>query len=132
MQIHEQYFGNACVSAGRPRASPPPNRANKLSTQFKAPFTSSECKILDVISKHLTFAGNSAFWGAVWGPVRLHPQIWRGKGAFLKLPRSTSASVYKHYKCCIKMLQGRIRGRGTGKAGAWKALTQGAQGKKTE
>ena len=30
------------------------------------------------------------------------------------------------------MLQGRIRGRGTGIAGEWKALTQGAQGKKTK
>jgi len=28
------------------------------------------------------------------------------------------------------MLQGRIRGRGTGKAGEWEALTQGTQGKK--
>ena len=36
---------------GRPRANPPPNRANKLPTQFKAPNTSSECRILDVISK---------------------------------------------------------------------------------
>jgi len=29
------------------------------------------------------------------------------------------------------MLQGRIWGRGTGKAGEWKALTQGTQGKNT-
>ena len=109
-----------------------PDRANKLFTQFKAPYTSSECKILGVISKPLTFAGNSAFWGAVWGPVRnLHP-LWQGKGAFLKLPWSTSASGYKHYKCCITMLQGRIWGRGTGKAGEWEVLTQGTQGKKAE
>jgi len=32
-----------------------PNSANKLSTQFKAPYTSSQCKILDVISIPLTF-----------------------------------------------------------------------------
>ena len=30
------------------------------------------------------------------------------------------------------MLQGRIWGRGTGKAGEWEALTQGTQGKKAE
>ena len=30
------------------------------------------------------------------------------------------------------MLQCRIWGRGTGSAGAWEALTQGAQGKKME
>ena len=53
-----------------------PNCANKLSTQLKAPFTSSECKILDV-SKPLTFAGNSAFWGAVWGRVRICTH-WQG------------------------------------------------------
>ena len=51
--------------------------------------------------------------------------------AFLKLPRSTSASWYKHCKCYITMLQGRFRGRGTGKASEWEALTQGTQGKKT-
>ena len=68
-----------------------PNCANKLSTQFKAPYTSSECKVRNVKSKPLTFAGNLAFWGAVWCPVHnLHP-LWQGKGAFLKLPRSTSA-----------------------------------------
>jgi hypothetical protein len=42
-----------------------PNCANKLSTQFKAHYASFECKLLDVIFKPLTFAGNSAFWGAV-------------------------------------------------------------------
>jgi len=30
------------------------------------------------------------------------------------------------------MLQGRIWGRGTGKAGEWEALKRGTQGKKTE
>ena len=30
------------------------------------------------------------------------------------------------------MLQGRIWGKGTGKAGEWEALTQGTQGKKAE
>ena len=112
----------------------PPNRANKLPTQFKVPYTLSECKILDVITKPLKFAGNSAFWGAVWGPVHILHPLWHGKGAYLMLPRSTSASGYKHYKCCITMLQVRIRGRNTGKAGEWKALTltQGARGKKRE
>ena len=52
---------------GRPRAKPPQNRANKLPTQLKVPYTSSKCKILDFISKPLTFAGNSAVFGAVWG-----------------------------------------------------------------
>jgi hypothetical protein len=76
-----------------------PNCANKLSTRFKAPYTSSEYKVLDVISKTLTFARNLAFWGAVWGPVHnLHP-LWQGKSTFLNLPQSTSASGYKHYKC---------------------------------
>ena len=82
-----------------------PNCAYKLSTQFKAPYTSSECKILyDIISEPLTFAGNSAFWGAVWGPVRILHPLWQGKGAFLMLPRSTSASGYKIknvvFQCC--------------------------------
>jgi hypothetical protein len=46
-----------------------------------------------------------AFWGVLWGPLRtLHP-LWQGKGAFLRLPRSTSASGYKHYYCYITMLQ---------------------------
>jgi hypothetical protein len=100
-----------------------PNSANKLPTQFKAPYSSSECKILDVISKPLTFAGNSAFWGAVWGPVHsLHP-LWQGKGAILNLTRLTSASGYKHYKCHITMLKCRVWGRGTGNADEWEALS---------
>ena len=66
------------------------------------------------------------------GPVRILHPIWQGKGAFLKLPRSTSASGYKHYKCCITMLQGQIWDRVTGKSGEWEALTQGAQGEQTE
>jgi hypothetical protein len=36
----------------------------------------------------------------VWGPVRILHPLWQGKGAFLKLPWSTSAS-FKHYKCYI-------------------------------
>jgi hypothetical protein len=80
-----------------------PNCANKLSTCFKAPYTSSEYKVLDVISKTLTFARNSAFWGAVWGPVHILHPLWQGKSIFLSLPRSTFASGYKHYKCHIAM-----------------------------
>jgi len=78
---------------------------------------SSECKILYVISKPLTFAVNVAFWGAVWGPeCILHP-LWQGKGASLNLHRSAFASGYKHFKCYITMQQCRIWGRGTGNAG---------------
>jgi len=109
---------------------PPPHRANKLFTQFKAPYTSPECKILDVISKPLTFAGNSAFWGAVWGPVRILHPLWQEKGAFLKLPRLTSASGYKHYKCCITMLQGRIWGRVLGKPASGRHSHKGHRGKR--
>ena len=84
------------------------------------------------MSKSLTFAGNLAFWRVLWGPLRnLHP-LWQGKGAFMRLPRSTFASGYKHYKCCSTMLQCRVWGRDTGNAGEWEALTQGTQGKKTE
>ena len=101
-----------------------PSCATQLSSLFKAPYTSPECKILDVTSKPLTFAGNSAFWGAVWGPVRILHPIW-GKGTFLKLPRSTSASGYKHYKYHLTMLQCQIWDRGTGNVGVWEALTQG-------
>ena len=76
VDIHT-YIISSCIHTsimGRPRATPPPNRANKLPTQFKFPYTSSECKILNAITEPLTFAGYSAFWGAVWGPVRiLHP-----------------------------------------------------------
>ena len=60
----------------------------------------------------------------------LHP-LWQGEGAFLKLPQSTSASGYKHYKCYITMLQCLIWGRGAENAGEWKALTQGTKGKRT-
>jgi len=117
---------------GRPHIKVTPNSANKLFTQFKAPYTSSECKILDVISKSLTFAGsipltfagNLAFWGVLWGLVRILHPLLQGKGAFLKLPRSTSASGDTYHKCCIAMLQGRIWGRSTGKASEWEALTQ--------
>jgi hypothetical protein len=70
---------------GRPHAKVTPNSANTLFTQLKALFTSSECKTLDFISKPLTFAGNSAFWGAAWGPVCILHPLWQGKGAFLKL-----------------------------------------------
>jgi hypothetical protein len=65
----------------------PATSLTELSTQFIAPYASSECKILDVISKPLTFAGNLAFWGVLWGPVRILHPFWQGKGAFLKLPR---------------------------------------------
>ena len=60
-----------------------PNSANQLFTQFEAPSTSSKCKILDFISKPFTFSGNSAFWGAAWGPVRLLHSLGQGKGAIL-------------------------------------------------
>ena len=74
-----------------------PNCANKQSTQSKAHYTSSDCKVLGVISKTVTFAENLAFWGAAWVPVRtLHP-LWQGEGKFLNKPQLTSASGYKHY-----------------------------------
>ena len=62
--------------------------------------------------------------------MRILYPLWQGRGAFLRLPRSISASGYKHFKCYVTMLQCRIWGRGTGNAGEWKALTQGTQGKK--
>ena len=106
-----------CV-CGRPHAIVTPNSANKLFTQIKAPYTSSECKIRVVISKTLTFSGDSAFQGVLWGLVRILHPLWQGKGAFLNLPRSTSASGYKHNKCRITMLQCRIWDRGTENASA--------------
>jgi len=46
----------------------------------------------------LTFAGNLAFWGVLWGPVRtLHP-LWQGKGAFQKLPGPHRNGVRKMIK----------------------------------
>ena len=57
----------------------------------------------------MTFAGNLAFWGVLWGPLRILHPLWQEKDAFLRLPRSTCASGYKHHKCCVTMLQGRIR-----------------------
>ena len=51
----------------------------------------------------MTFAGDLAFWGVLWGPLRILHPLWQGKGAFLKLPRSTSASGYEHYKCYVTM-----------------------------
>jgi len=50
-----------------------------------------------------TFAGNLAFWGVLWGPVRNTHPLWQGKGAFMKLTRSTSVSGYKH--CIYVILQ---------------------------
>ena len=80
----------------------------------------------------MTFAGSLAFGGVLWGPLRiLHPH-WQGKGAFLRLPRSTSASGYKHYNFCITMLQYQIWGRGAENAGEWKALTHGTKGETKE
>jgi len=71
------FFSSSSSSSKNTGSSPwlvDPNCANKLSTQFKAPYTSSECKVLEVISEPLTFAENLAFWGAAWGPVHiLHP-----------------------------------------------------------
>jgi hypothetical protein len=87
---------------------------------------------IDNVSKPLTFAGNSAFWGAVWGPVHMLHPLWQGKGTFLNLHRSTSASGSKHNIFHITMLQCQIWDRGTGKASEWEALTQGTQGKMTE
>jgi len=66
------------------------------------------------------------------GPGAYFAPTWPGKGTFLNLPRSTSASGYKHYKCHIPLLQCQIRDRGTGNASVWEALTQGTQGRKAE
>jgi hypothetical protein len=60
--------------------------------------------LMCVISKSLTFAKNLAFWWVLWGPLRILHPLWQGKGAFLKLPRSTSASGNKHNKCYITTL----------------------------
>jgi len=62
------------------------------------------------------------------GPAAYFAPILAGKRCALRLPRSTSASAYKHYKCYITMLQCQIWGRGTGNAGEWKALTQRQRG----
>ena len=59
------------------------------------------------------------------GPGAYFAFTLAGKKVHSWLPRSTYASGYKHYKCYITMLQCRIRGRGTGIAGEWEALTQG-------
>ena len=61
-------------------------------------------QILDVLFKPLTFSGNSAFWGAVWGFVCILHQLWQGKVAFLKLARGTSASG-----CWLKLAAGMER-----------------------
>jgi len=73
------------INSGRPRDkpnlpvafSPPPNS--------KAPYTSSECKILSVISNSLTFAGILTFCRVLWGPLRILHPLWQGKGEFLRL-----------------------------------------------
>jgi hypothetical protein len=109
----------------------PPNQSYLAFTQCKAPYTSSECKILNIASKTLAFAVNLAVWALLWGPARILHPLWQGKGAFLNLHRWISASGYVHYKCCITMLQCQIWGRGTGNAGEWEALTQETGGKKT-
>ena len=66
------------------------------------------------------------------GPAAYIAILRQEKSSFLRLPRSTSASEYKHYKCYVTILLCQIWGRDTGNAGEWKALTQGTQGKKTK
>ena len=66
------------------------------------------------------------------GPGAYLAPTFAGKGAFLNLNRSTSASGYQLFRCYVTMLQCRIRGRGTGNAGEWESLTQGTQGEKTK
>jgi len=63
------------------------NIVKKLFTQLKAPSTSSKRKKLDFIYKLLAFTGNSASWGAVWGPVRIMHPLWQGKGAIMNSHR---------------------------------------------
>ena len=102
------------------------------SPNLKPPIAHLNAKYLIFLSKTLTFSGDLAVqYMCVYFASNMHP-LWQGKGAFLKLPRSTFASGFRHYKCCITMLQGRVWGRDTGKAGKWEALTQGTQGKKAE
>ena len=77
---------------------PPPNRANKLPSQFEAPCTSFRYinRVFMIIT--ISIAENWAFLGAAWGSVpALHP-LWQGKGAFPNLLQSTSALGYKQLK----------------------------------
>jgi hypothetical protein len=77
----------------------------------------------------LTFAGDLAFWGAVWGPVPILHPLRKGKGAVLDCthqPLLQDISILK-YEWCIAMLQRRSWGRVAGNACEREALTQGAQ-----
>jgi hypothetical protein len=76
------------LTKGCPQEQTPSASLTKLSTQFKAPYTSSECDELDCISKPLTFARiwhSGGFCGARC-PVRSVYPLRQGKCAILKLP----------------------------------------------
>jgi hypothetical protein len=66
-----------------PMYNPPKPVSLKSPPNSKPPIP---CKMLDVVSKPLTYAGNLAIWGVLWGPVRILHPLWQGKDAFLKLP----------------------------------------------
>jgi len=78
-EIHRMYV----YTMGCPHEQTPPASLTWLSTQFKAPYTSSECKILYVMSKPLTTTGNSVFWGVLWGPLRILHPLRRGKVVYI-------------------------------------------------
>ena len=89
-----------------PHAKVTTNSVNKLSTQFKAPYTSSNCKKLDVISKPLTFAGTSAFWGVLWAPVRILHPLWQGQvrdAENLAKPITQRVCAFAFVRVCMHM-----------------------------
>ena len=57
--------------------------------------------------------------GSVGPGAYFAPTFWQEKGAFLKLPRSTSASGYKHYECYVIMPQSNLG------QGYWECLQVG-------
>jgi hypothetical protein len=100
------FFSSSSSSSKNTGSSPwlvDPNCANKLSTQFKAPYTSSGCKIFGVISKPLTLAGNSAFWGAVWNPVHIFSKGGQKLYGFCMLPGYGSPNWHVSNSALIPM-----------------------------
>jgi len=112
----------------------PPPKTGPISfpPNLKPPIPHLNARYLKLYLNRWHFLEIGILGGSV-GPGAYFAPTLAGKRCISEVaPIDLCASGYKHYKCCITMLQGRIWDRGTGKAGEWEALTQGTQGKKTK
>ena len=88
---------------GRPRENPtlPVSLSSSPNSKPPIPHLNARYLMLHLYHWHLLKIWHSGgFCGA---RCVFCTHCWQGKGAFLRLPRSTSASGYKHCKCYITM-----------------------------